>query len=85
MSFAPELVRKANVLASSVPQPTGHRAKAAQMVFTFSLSCTSAACERVFSRVDAMYGRDQLCVLGDQLQAAGSDAAVQHEALGGVG
>ena len=40
------------------------------MVFTFSLSCTSAACERVFSRVDAMYGRDQLCVLGDQLQAA---------------
>ena len=36
----------------------------------FSLSCTSAACERVFSLVDAMYGRDQLCVLGDQLQAA---------------
>ena len=33
-------------------------------------TCTSAACERVFSRVDALYGRDQLCVLGDQLQAA---------------
>ena len=36
----------------------------------FSLSCTSAACERVFARVDSMYGRDQLSVLGDQLQAA---------------
>ena len=40
---------------------------------------------RMFSRVDTMYGRDQLCVLGDQLQAAGSDAAVQHEAHGSVG
>ena len=79
----PSWLGKANAPRFVFPQPTGHRAKAAQMVF--SLSCTSAACERVFSRVDAMYGRDQLCVLGDQLQAAGSDAAVQHEALGGVG
>ena len=64
------------------PQPTGHRAKAAQMVF--SLSCTSAACERVFSRVDAMYGRDQLCVLGDQLQAAVM-LRYNNEAHGSVG
>ena len=35
----------------------------------FALSCTSAASERVFSLVDAMFGRDQLSSLGDQLQA----------------
>ena len=38
----------------------------------FGLSCTSAAAERVFSLVDAMYGPDQATVLqlADQLQAA---------------
>ena len=41
--------------------------KAARMVF--ALSCTSAASERVFSLVDAMFGRDQLRSLADQLQA----------------
>ena len=32
------------------------------------MSCTSAASERVFSLVDAMYGSDQKAVLADQLQ-----------------
>ena len=36
----------------------------------FGLSCTSAAAERVFSLVDAMYGEDQARVLAEQLQAA---------------
>ena len=35
----------------------------------FALTCTSAACERVFSMVDSMYGSDQLSVLADQVQA----------------
>ena len=36
----------------------------------FALSCTSAASERVFSLVEAMFGTDQLASLADQLQAA---------------
>ena len=36
----------------------------------FALSCTSAASERVFSLVDAMFGADQLTALADQLQSS---------------
>ena len=42
--------------------------KAARMVF--SMTTTSAASERVFSLVEAMYGHEQHSVLADQLQAA---------------
>ena len=41
-----------------------------QARMAFGLSCTSAAAERVFSLVDAMYGEDQARVLAEQLQAA---------------
>ena len=36
----------------------------------FSMTCTSAAAERVFSLVEAMYGHEQRSALADQLQAA---------------
>ena len=39
---------------------------AARMVF--ALSCTSAAAERVFFLVDAMFGEDQRTCLADQVQ-----------------
>ena len=35
----------------------------------FTLTCTSAAAERVFSLVEAMTGLDQVRMLADQLQA----------------
>ena len=41
--------------------------KAARMVF--SMSCTSAASERVFSLVEEMFGRDQESSLADSVQA----------------
>jgi len=34
----------------------------------FALSCTSAAAERVFFLVDAMFGEDQRTCLADQVQ-----------------
>ena len=41
--------------------------KAARIAFT--LTCTSAAAERVFSLVEAMFGTEQLSLLADQVQA----------------
>ena len=43
-------------------------ARAARIVF--SLQCSSAASERVFSLVQDMFGTDQLATLADQLQGA---------------
>ena len=43
--------------------------KQVQYVLTFALSCSSAAAERVFSLVDAMFGEDQRTSLADQVQA----------------
>ena len=42
-------------------------AKAARMIF--SMQCSSAASERVFSLVESMYGHEQHSALADQLQA----------------
>ena len=41
--------------------------KAARIAFT--LTCTFAAAERVFSLVKAMFGTEQLSLLADQVQA----------------
>ena len=35
----------------------------------FTLTCTSAAAERVFSLVEAIFGTEQLSLLADQVQA----------------
>ena len=35
----------------------------------FALTSTSASCERVFSLVERMFGRDQESALADQIQA----------------
>ena len=37
--------------------------------YPFTLTCTSAAAERVFSLVEAITGPDQVRMLADQLQA----------------
>ena len=41
--------------------------QAARMIF--SMQCSSAASERVFSLVESMYGHEQHSALADQLQA----------------
>ena len=55
--------KSARCVCEKKPEPSG----TARMVF--ALSCTSAACERVFSLVDAMFGEDQRSSLADQVQA----------------